>query len=349
VTGIVSRTLEVPFLLFFKESMMLSNSHRPTLLTLPDRVQPGSVIGQGLDWSALAGPILSDGLVSPVLEANLASSHPVASRDASGNQAAVPGNPGMMATARSQPLRGLENICNLEPLNNPLIPLLSASPAPGATGSGRHGAPDGRPPEAVPANTLFYGGDFDGIDDLSNENNSTVSDARTYGNFYVTDPSGWDITTVFSNNELSFFPSGGVNWEIRSGLSENNGGTLVASGTGYPGTFTVVGEAFGDLEVQVAVDLSASPVHLDPGQYWLNVTPVGHGTGRSFVAETQQVNAIGTQDTGNCYQDSTYFGTSFELTTNIISTAANFSLGVGGSVTGSVSPHGSHSSHVNAA
>jgi hypothetical protein len=99
--------------------------------------------------------------------------------------------------------------------------------------------------------------------------------------------------------------------------------------------------------VQVAADLSANPVHLDPGQYWLNVVPVGHGTGRSWVTETQQANAIGTQDTGNCYQDSTYFGTNFELTSNIISTAANFSLGVGGSVTGSAGPHGAHPGSVN--
>jgi hypothetical protein len=328
---------------------MVSKSYRLILLSLEDRVQPGSVIGTGLELSVLAGSILGDGLLSAGLARDSVLSYPGASRNA-GGQAATSADPGMPASGRGQSrVQDLETIANREPVDHRLTALLDIPPAREAVHSGhRHGG-DAPPPEAVPANTLFYGGDFDGIQDLSNENNSSNADARTYGNFYVTDPSGWDITTVFSNNDLTFFPSGGVNWEIRTGVSEHNGGTVIASGAGFPGVFTVVGEAFGDLEVQVAVDLSGCPVHLDPGQYWLNVTPVGHGTGRSFLTETQQANAIGTQDTGNCYQDSTSFGTSFELTTNIFSSAANFSLGVGGSVTGSQSPHGSHSGHVNPA
>jgi hypothetical protein len=326
---------------------MLSKSYRPTLFTLDDRVQPGSVIGQGLDWSAFAGSILSDSLVSPVLAGDSASPHQVVTRDAVGREATRPADAGIPAAGTGQPLTsGLGTITNQEPMDHPLTALLAATPARGAVGS-HPNSRDARPPEAVPGNTLFYSGDFDGLNSLANENNSLVTDARIYGNFYVTDAGGWDVTTVFSNDELTFFPSGGVNWEIRSGVSENNGGTLIASGAGYPGTLTVVGEAFGNLEVQVAADLSANPVHLDPGQYWLNVTPVGHGTGRSFDVETQQANAIGTQDTGNCFQDSTYFGNSFDDTANILGSPSNFSLGVGGSVTGGPGSHGAHPNPAN--
>jgi hypothetical protein len=310
------------------------------LESLEDRVQPGSVMGPGLDPSLPAGSVLDDSLLSSGLTENSGFAPRVAF-PGGGSRTATPVDPGALFTPPGQPPRpGGENLFGQRPVDshltapavdNQLATLLAASVRPGGAGTR---------PEAVPGNTLFYGGDFDGQNDLSNENNSLNADARIYGNFYVTDPGGWDITTVFSNNDLSYFPSGGVNWEIRCGVSENNGGNLIASGAGFPGTFTVVGgEDFGFLEVQVSADLSGCPVHLDPGQYWLNVTPVGHGTGRSFCTETLGANAIGAQDPGNCFQDSTTFGTSFENTANL-NTPGNFSLGVGGSVTGG--PHAPH-------
>ena len=204
---------------------MLSRSYRPTVLTLEDRMQPGSAIGQGLDWALVAGSILGGSLLSTGLAGRSAPLPQGVSWDASGRPAATPGDAVAPAAAPGQPLwPGLGTIANQEPLDHPLTALQADSPALGALGSSRAGARL----EAVPANTLFYGGDFDGVNDLSNENNSSVTDARTYGNFYVTDPGGWDITTVFSNNDLTFFPSGGVNWEIRSGVSEHSGGTVVA-------------------------------------------------------------------------------------------------------------------------
>jgi hypothetical protein len=255
----------------------------------------------------------------------------------------MPVEAGAFFTSPGQPLRqGAENLFGQGSVDHPLRAALTASPvddqlATLLAASVRPGA--GNRPEAVPGNTLFYGGDVDS-QALTNEINSTVADSRVYGNFYVTDPGGWDITTVFSNNALTFNPTGGVNWEIRSGVSLNNGGTLVASGAGFPANTTVVGE-FGDgLEIQVSADLTASPVHLDPGQYWLNVTPVGHGTGRSFCTETvAQANAIGAQDPGNCFWDSTTYGQNFTIA-DINGTPTNFSMGVGGSVTaGPVSAH----------
>jgi hypothetical protein len=323
--------------------MRSSKSYRLKLELLENRVQPGSAMSPGPDLSMPAGPVLGDSLLSSGLTEDPGFAPKVAAPG--GSRTAMPVEAGAFFTSPGQtPRPGGENLFGQgpvdhhltmplapSPVDNQLAALLAASVRPGGAGNR---------PEAVPANTLFYGGDFDGQNDLSNENNSLNADARIYGNFYVTDPGGWDITTVFSNNDLSYYPSGGVNWEIRSGVSLNNGGTLVASGAGFPGTLTVVGgEDFGYLEVQVSADLTASPVHLDPGQYWLNVTPVGHGTGRSFCTETLGANAVGTQDPGNCFQDSTTFGTSFENTANL-GVPGNFSLGVGGSVTGG--PHASH-------
>ena len=52
---------------------------------------------------------------------------------------------------------------------------------------------------AAPARavTLWYNGDFDGVDGLSNEFNTLVSEAAVYENFNVHADEIWVIDTVF--------------------------------------------------------------------------------------------------------------------------------------------------------
>src|SRR5213075_3089208 len=79
---------------------------------------------------------------------------------------------------------------------------------------------------------LWYNGDFDGVNGLANEENTSIGGgeyAHVYDDFIVTDSGGWNITSVFSDN-LENTNVTGASWEIRIGLSEGNGGTLVASG-----------------------------------------------------------------------------------------------------------------------
>jgi hypothetical protein len=58
---------------------------------------------------------------------------------------------------------------------------------------------------------------------------------------------------------------------------------------------------------------------LPSGQhYWLNVTPVGNGTGRSWNSTTSGTNCVGTPcgNDQNAFFNSTFFGTYFTSTSN---------------------------------
>src|SRR5438552_9047231 len=178
--------------------------------------------------------------------------------------------------------------------------------------------------------TLWYNGDFNGVNGLANERNTLVSQAAVYDDFNVTGP-GWHIIAVFSDNLLNTTVTG-ADWEIRSGISEGNSGTLVASGTTSTPVATLTGRSgFGFLEYQVLV--TGLNVNLAPGTYWLNVTPIGDGAGRSFNSTTSGANCIGTPcgNDQNAFFNSTYFGYYFTSTANV-SQPYDYSNGVIGTV-----------------
>jgi hypothetical protein len=166
----------------------------------------------------------------------------------------------------------------------------------------------------APPGSLWYNGDFNGVNGLANERNTTISQAAAYDDFNVTAPM-WDVTAVFSNN-LANTVITGADWEIRTGVSEGNGGTLIASGTTNSPLVTPTGRsAFGYTEYMVEVTgLNIFLPMLPSGQhYWLNVTPVGNGTGRSFNSTTSGVNCVGTPcgNDVNAFFNSTSLGTFF--------------------------------------
>ena len=141
---------------------------------------------------------------------------------------------------------------------------------------------------AETTNTMWYNGDFNNVNGLANEKSTTTAQASVYDNFLVTSATGWDVTDVFSDNLLTTNVTGAT-WEIRSGITPGNGGTLVASGMTLTPTVTATGRSgFGFTEFQVKVSgLSVHLPQLPAGQfYWLNVTPIGDGTGRSFDSDT---------------------------------------------------------------
>ena len=85
----------------------------------------------------------------------------------------------------------------------------------------------------APPGSLWYNGDFNDVNGLSNELNTSLGSGEfgsTYDNFIVTDSGGWNVTAVFSD-DLTNTGITGANWEIRQGVSVGNGGTLIASGT----------------------------------------------------------------------------------------------------------------------
>ena len=191
-----------------------------------------------------------------------------------------------------------------------ITPLASTSPcqancANNSTGGG-----------SLPPGTLFYGGDFDpnnpNANGLANETDAIVSGspygAATYQNFTL--GSNSTVTGLFSNNLSGLNPATGY-WEIRTGLTEGNGGTLIASGTG-PMSQTPTGRTgFGFAEYTDQVD--GLNLNLNGGtQYWMAVVPNDpNNPNRSFNSNTFGLNSVGTQQSDNQFFNSAFFGANF--------------------------------------
>ena len=167
---------------------------------------------------------------------------------------------------------------------------------------------------------LFYGGDFDennpNANALANENDAIVGGnpygAATYQNF--TNSQAWNITNMFTDNLSGLNPQTGY-WEIRTGLSEDNGGTLVASGTA-PLTRTLTGRIdFGFAEYRDQVN--GLNLILAPGTYWMAVVPQNtNDANRSFNTNSFGLNAVGTQTSNDQFFNSSFFGANFTNANN---------------------------------
>ena len=167
----------------------------------------------------------------------------------------------------------------------------------------------------APPGSLWYNGDFNGVNGLPNERNTLISQAAVYDDFNVPGGPMWDVTAVFSDN-LANTVITGADWEIRTGISEGNSGALIASGTTSSPVVTPTGRSgYGYTEYMVEVTgLNVFLPMLPSGQhYWLNVTPVGNGTGRSYNSTTTGTNCVGTPcgNNANNFFNSTYFGVFF--------------------------------------
>jgi hypothetical protein len=130
-------------------------------------------------------------------------------------------------------------------------------------------------------------------------------------------------------------------YEIRAGVSEGNGGTLLAAGI-MPVRSSATGrETKGFFEFLVRGSFP-QPVTLDPGRYWITLAPIGYGSGRSFVSDTHGNDEWPEQDFtpppmgsphrnhNSCF-DSETFGNKFTDTKKILGASAywDFAFGVG--------------------
>jgi hypothetical protein len=152
-------------------------------------------------------------------------------------------------------------------------------------------------PPALCSPCLFYGGDLNPGDSnaagLSDENTLLIPGSTTYGSINV--PTGVTATVwgILFNVQASaaFDPMTG-SYDIRTGVSEGNGGTSIASGTA-PLRVAATGRNFIGLnEYSIAVKLNSAVV-LTPGEYWFNVEPNctssldgSCGVFRQFVSNT---------------------------------------------------------------
>lgn len=183
----------------------------------------------------------------------------------------------------------------------------------------------------VPSNTLWYNGDWDlfsGITGVTGVNcpcgetgaaqtcvSRPVNEVDVtllmgiFTDFMVTDATGWRLDGLFSRNFTPISQSDlstlMASWEIRQGVSQYNGGTLIASGIS-PMTVSPTGQSVlvGDptLYSEYTFLVTGLNIALMPGLYWMNVAPILTQTiidtyGSDFLifnSTTMGANAIGT-------------------------------------------------------
>src|ERR1039458_3306637 len=81
---------------------------------------------------------------------------------------------------------------------------------------------------------LWYNGDLrSGGGGTVNEQTSNVGVSFIYDNFTVTDPAGWIVDRLWSNDAMQLTGISQASWYIRSGMSVGNGGAVVSSGIGF--------------------------------------------------------------------------------------------------------------------
>jgi len=165
----------------------------------------------------------------------------------------------------------------------------------------------------------FYGGDLDLNDPnqngLANENDAIVGGspygAATYQNFLW----GGGYVGGLATNNLSNLNPATAYWEIRSGVSEGNGGTLIASGTGATSNQPTGRSDFGFVEYTNFV--GGLGVMLGSGTYWFAVVPQDpSNANRSFNSDTDGLNSVGSQISGEQFFNSAFFGADFTNANN---------------------------------
>jgi hypothetical protein len=182
-------------------------------------------------------------------------------------------------------------------------------------------AASGTPP-ALCSPCLFYGGDLNVSDSnaagLSDEDTLLIPGSSTYAAYNV--PSGVNVgvTGILFNVQSSVnFDPKTASYDVRTGVSEGNGGTSIASGSGTISVAATTRNFIGLNEYTVLVKIPV--LYLATGTYWFNITPectngATDGScyqGRIFVSNTtQDTNGVyaNAQPSGSLYLNSSYFG-----------------------------------------
>ena len=190
----------------------------------------------------------------------------------------------------------------------------------GSAEDGIEFAGNGVPP-ALCDPCLFYAGDLDPADrnanGFSNEDTVFIPGSSTYAAYF---PSRTvTVTGIFFNvqADANFDPLTAT-YDVRTGVTEHDGGTRLASGTTRI-QVAATGRIFtGINEYSIAVRLAA-PLVLNPGEYWFNVTPMctngatdgSCSVGRIYASNTtRKTNQVAgyLQPAQEAFLDSVFFG-----------------------------------------
>ena len=197
----------------------------------------------------------------------------------------------------------------------------------GSTGEGAPivDSPTPKPPSLCNP-CLFYGGDLNPSDidaiGMSDENTLLiVGGGSTYGSVHI--PNGVTAQVfgiIFNIQADAAFDPQTASYDIRTGVTDGNGGTSIASGSGTTVVQATGRNFLGLNEYSVAVSWS-TPVTLTTGQYWFNLTPQCLNTldgscsaFRQFVSNTTQHtnNVHGSwQPREEMFLNSSFFGLNF--------------------------------------
>jgi len=139
-------------------------------------------------------------------------------------------------------------------------------------------APPSVTPPALCSPCLFYGGDLNTSSSnaagMSDENTLLiVGGSSTYGAVNIPAGVTANVYGILVNvqADANFDPLT-ASYDIRTGVSEGNGGTSIASGSGAAVVQATGRNFLGLNEYTVAVSW-ATPVALTTGEYWINATP----------------------------------------------------------------------------
>lgn len=133
-----------------------------------------------------------------------------------------------------------------------------------------------------------------------NLSNAQQELALTYDNFTWTPGAGGGVIDTVGGNFHSFNTVSGAvidtaHWEIRTGMSNNVGGALVASGSGSVSSYATAFTQGGSAVWGVSVDVT--DFALPAGNYWfglaIGTTSVEPSATSWFVASTSGTNGIG--------------------------------------------------------
>jgi PEP-CTERM motif len=177
---------------------------------------------------------------------------------------------------------------------------------------------------------VFYGGDFNGITGLASQVNGLIfTDAQTYDNFTLSTET--QIDGIFANFlDTGSVRGGSLVWEIRTGVGDNNPGTLLFSGDDVA-TAALSGTNLTNIEYTYTC--STTPFILASGDYFLSVA-VNGGDGECFVSTTSGLNGVG----GPLADDSSFYnhpsqGANFAVASNFAGAPADFAFGLRGAAT----------------
>lgn len=182
------------------------------------------------------------------------------------------------------------------------------------------------------AQVQFYNGDYNlsGVGYSSEVDQTHSFASQSFENFTV-GSSGMTVTGIFGQ----FISQGNTwttaDWEVRSGVSSGDGGTLLFSGTGFAASQTFEGND-GTYDISDA-SVTGLNFFLAPGEYWFSLSPI-HLTSppQVFVGVTDGTNGVNSNLDGVSYQNFPVLGESY------IPLGQNLSLGVQGTPGGSVVP-----------